>query len=277
MHLGDLLRRVGNIGKTAGHELIERGAEAVDIAAHVGRNSGQLLGTDVLRSSHDLVADFLILVGAGDPGEAEVRQFGEAVAVEHDVVRLDVLVDELLFAPGGVKRPGYFADDTGGHGEFKLLFALQNLLECFTANELHREIEDAVLFADRIGLHDIRVADLAGGTGFAEQTVDILLVIQKLILQYLQRHRAVQGNLFGQKNLAHPALAQGAFNHEVTDYSAGTKFVFRKFNRSTAFRAGDGIPIRRNFRAEYMITLGAVNFHRLSRIWSKVHDCSSSS
>ena len=222
MHPGNLLGGVRHVGEAPCHKLVERRPETVDVAAHIGRNAGELFRTDVLRSTHHLVSDLLIPVFIpGHPGKTKVGQLGEAVGVQHDVIRLDVLVNQFLLTPRRIKSTGNLTNHLGRLHEVKLLLPLENLFEGLPPHILHRKVKNPVLLANRIGLHDVRMVDLSCRPRLAEKTLDILLVVEKSILQHLERHRPVQRKLPGEKHLTHAPLADLPLNQKISDHRSG--------------------------------------------------------
>ena len=80
------------LGEFADEELVHRHSEAVDVASDVERGAfGDLLGWRVSLGAEVVGVD--LVVGGDDFGEAVVHEHHGAVLV-HDVLRLDVAVDE---------------------------------------------------------------------------------------------------------------------------------------------------------------------------------------
>ena len=226
-------------------------------------DAGQLLGTDVLRSAEHFIPllRLVFVAGAGNPRQAEVRQLGKAVGINHDVVRLDVLVDQLLFTPGAIKRAGDFLDNLSGASEFDDFLTLENLFHGLAADELHRKIEDSVLLADRVSLHDVRMTEPPGGTCFVDQAVDILLVVGEFRLEHLQCHRPVERKLAGKIDFAHTAPAEFTFDQEVPNHRARSGRPRREIHHLLTVRTRDLIAIGRGIGRKNLFTFAAVNFH----------------
>ena len=168
---------------------------------------------------------------------------------------------QLLIPPCAFKRTGDFADDFRGLAEFDRFLLFQNLLHGLAADILHGEIEDSVFFADGVSLHNVRMADPAGGTRLPEERFDILLVVQELRLQNLQGDRPVQRKLSGEINFPHAAFADLLFNQKITDNRAGGGRRFRKINLFLAERTGNLISLLRFFRLKHLLAFLAVNLH----------------
>jgi hypothetical protein len=89
-----VLRRPGVVGLLAGQHFIGHHAEAVDVAARIHRVAHGLLGAEVIRGADDVA-----VAGIGDQhrdllGNAEVGQRQAAVLAQHQVVGLEVAVDD---------------------------------------------------------------------------------------------------------------------------------------------------------------------------------------
>src|SRR6185503_1502002 len=84
-------------GPATGEELVEDEAERVDVAARRDLAAGELLGRHVGRRAR---AQRL----ARRPGEAEVGDPDLAAAVEHDVRRLQIAVDDAAVVRRGESR-----------------------------------------------------------------------------------------------------------------------------------------------------------------------------
>src|SRR6185437_300097 len=80
--------------RLAGEELVEHDPERVEIRARVDLAAARLLGREVLRRADDRARlGQLARARARDP---EVRDLDSTLAVDEDVVRLDVAVDDAV-------------------------------------------------------------------------------------------------------------------------------------------------------------------------------------
>ena len=111
-------RTVVGEGRVARHHVVERGAEAVDVVARVGRLSERLLETNVRRCARDdgggavagrlidrdgLVGDHVDGLLAGDVlGQAPVDEGCLAARTDQDVGRVDVAVDDAALVRRGL-------------------------------------------------------------------------------------------------------------------------------------------------------------------------------
>ena len=100
--------------RLAGHQLIKHDPEAVDVAPTVGPMAvaAGLLGRDVGGRAEDLALQRQGALVPASPGQAEVGDVGAAVAVDQDVRRLEVAVDDPS-PMGVVDGPGDRQDQAG--------------------------------------------------------------------------------------------------------------------------------------------------------------------
>jgi hypothetical protein len=77
-------------------------------------------------------------------------------AVEQDVARLDVAVDEIMFVRG-LERIGDLRADARGAAGFERTLSLEERTEVGTLDEAHRQVESAVFLAGGVDRHDVGV------------------------------------------------------------------------------------------------------------------------
>ena len=117
---------------------------------------------DVLRSS-------LVLEAVGN---AEVRQLDDALGVDHDVLRLDVAVDDAVVIPGGVKRRGDRFADQEAVRLLDVLLAAEEIGEGIAVDELHDVEPLAVRIAAIVGLDDAGMVDFLHEALFGAERAD---------------------------------------------------------------------------------------------------------
>ena len=88
-------QRVRLKGQLAGEHLEHHDADRIDVAARVGKGAAGLLGTDVVHRADGLVGDGLG-GAAGKAGNAKIGDLDRPVREQHDVLGLDVPVDDAL-------------------------------------------------------------------------------------------------------------------------------------------------------------------------------------
>ncbi len=156
-HLGALLVR-DRPGQAFEHQT----REAVLVGAAVQRLASDLLGRHVVDRAHELTVGGPLL--GRTLGEAEVRQvamLASPVAIEQDVARLDVAMDEP--APvGGVERVGDLLEDGNGPSRIQRALAAQKLLQVPARDEAHHDEQPGVLLARLVDRDHVGVVEAGG-------------------------------------------------------------------------------------------------------------------
>jgi hypothetical protein len=157
------------------------------------------------------------------PGEPQVGELRRPRAIEEDVLRLHVAMDEA--APLGVRQR---LEQRVGEPQDLILrqappAAGQELLERAALDELERDVVAArgavVPLVDH--RHDVRVVQQRGGLRLAQEAQDELAVDRQVGGEDLERHGAVEAHLPGEVDLAHGARAERALDHEARDAEPG--------------------------------------------------------
>ena len=205
----DLDRRLAVERRLAGQELVEDDSERVEVGARIDLASLGLLGREVLRRPDDRARlGHLARAGAGDP---EVRHLHAALAVDEDVVRLDVAVhdpvpvreaqrreDLARVLDRDVDRRGAAADD--------------QLLERAAVEELHRDVVGVLGLAAVVDRDDVRVVERGGVLRLAAEALDELVVVPVAAVEDLDRDAAAELLVFGEVDVGHPAGAELALD-----------------------------------------------------------------
>jgi len=168
--LDDLLDGVAAERRAAGEHVKHGRPERVHVRLVVDRLATRDLGRDVVRRSGE---DALAVLDA--LRRAEIDQSHLAVAIEEDVRRLDVHVDEALRG-GGPEALG----DLQRHAqdrEFVLRAVEHRLVGAAALKQLHHNERLVAILADVVHLNDVGVIEVGEGAGFAHRLVDELLVV----------------------------------------------------------------------------------------------------
>jgi hypothetical protein len=88
--------------------------------------------------------------------------------------------------------------------------------ERFAGDVLEREVRPAIVLADRVEGHDVRVVEARGRAGLLEETLDAMDLHDRA-LDELQRDPAAERDVLREVDLAHRPLAEEAADPEVTD------------------------------------------------------------
>ena len=198
-------RRLAVEGRLSRQELVEDDAERVEIRARIDLAAARLLGREVLRRPHDRARlGHLARPGARDP---EVRHLHAALAVDEDVVRLDVAVDDAMpvreaergedlarVLDRDVDRSGAAADD--------------QLLEGAAVEELHRDVVRVLRVAAVVDRDDVRVVERRGVLRLAAEALDELVVVRVAVVEDLDRDAAAELLVLGEVDVRHAARSE---------------------------------------------------------------------
>ena len=126
-----------------------------------------LLGRHVGRRAEQLAVH-----GDGDfarfaAGEAEVHEVRLVVAIDDDVGRLEVAVDDAVFV-GMIEGVGDSRTELGRLAVGGLLGG-EPVVECRAANEIADDVNGVAVAADFVDADDVRMAELCSGAGFFEE------------------------------------------------------------------------------------------------------------
>ena len=186
----------------ARQHLVQQDAERPEVAASVEGKPLQLLGRGVGECGPPVAAvEEFVLVG----GDAEVADVRGAVAVEQDVRRLDVSVDDAL-AVGVVEGAGGLSDDP-----HRLLDARsplpQPLGEVGAVDQVRDDEVRRAFSLNVVDRDDAGVPQPGDSPGFRQQEVDLVGVNQTARLQDLDRDVALEAGVVGPPDLTVAALA----------------------------------------------------------------------
>ena len=148
-------------------------------------------------------------------GEAEIEDLGVAVGGDHDVLGLDVAVDDARLV--GLLQP---APDLGGdleRAEEVELAALDEGLHRLARDELHRDVEALGPLAHVVHLGDRRVVHRRRRVRLLQEPPLALLVARELGGQDLEGHQAAQVRVAGLVDDAHAALPEQLLDLVVLD------------------------------------------------------------
>ena len=189
--------------------MVERCAQRVDVAAGVDiLVPPRLLGRDVVGGSHRGARAGLrgVLLLVGKLHQPEVAELGDPVPREHDVVGLDVAVDQAV-VERVVEGPADLGDDVDRAALVDRATPLEQFADGGSVDELHGEIMNVVGLADVDPLDDVGVVELGHRPGLAQEPLPEPVVGSVLGREALDRHDPVHRYLQGLVDGAHGALA----------------------------------------------------------------------
>ena len=204
VHERDLLRGVRVIRKMAREHLIEHDAEGIQVTARVGIEALGLLGRDIVHGADGLTA--ALFMDILERGDAEVSDLDHVIVRDHDVLRLDVPVDDAV----GVRVLQRLADLRGvvqrlRGAEYTVL--CHALLERLALDELHDNILRLAAVADIVDRDDIRLREHGDRVRLRLKAVFQLGIRRHLIAQDLDGNIAVQLVAHGLVDDRHAAAA----------------------------------------------------------------------
>jgi len=174
----------------AREQLVEHAPEGIDVGLFVDRLPAGLLRRDVVARAHDRPGD-RHPVDVDCMGDAEISDLRPPVAVEEDVLRLDVAVDEAL-----VVREGEPARDLQRQldrlANRQRPFAVDELLQVLSIDVLEDDELATVLLTAVDHRDDIGMRQLGDRPGLAPEALDVVLVTRELLMEDLQCDAALE-------------------------------------------------------------------------------------
>ena len=173
----------------AGEHFVHDDAKRIDIAPSVHRKAPGLLRRDIMHRADGFVLHvrhFGLKVG-----DAEVRDFDDAVIDDKDVLRLDITVDNAFPVRMG-ERPRDLQREIHCLHRVKRAVVLQILFERDAVHELHNDVFHMIGAAHVVHADDVRVAELCDRLRFRLEAAAEIFVLRKLRAHDLHRHIAVQ-------------------------------------------------------------------------------------
>jgi hypothetical protein len=153
----DRQRIVAEEGRTAGHHFVERGPEAVEVAAYVGSAPECLLGGHVSDRPHHHTLNRHAGAIEGE-SQTEVAELGRAILGEPDVARLEVPMDHAVLV--GVLEGAAHLTAKAQHlveRQTLLLCPSQEILDGAASHVLAHDVDFSVLVTDVVNRDYVRV------------------------------------------------------------------------------------------------------------------------
>ena len=166
-------------GQPPGQHLIQHHTGGVDVGAGVDPVAPGLLRRDIVDGAEGLLGQGL--AGVGQTGDAEVGHLHAAVPQHHDVLGLDVPVDD---APAvGVAQAAHdLGDKVQRFPPVHAAPALHVLLQGDAVDQLHDDIFRLAAGGHVVHRHDVGVGQLCHGAGFIPEAAAEIGVLRQIAL-----------------------------------------------------------------------------------------------
>ena len=181
--------RVSLERQPAGQHFVQHHAGGVDVAPGVDPVAPGLLRRDIVHGAQGLLGQGL--GGVLQAGDAEIGHLHAAVPQDHDVLGLDVPVDD---APAvGVAQASHdLGDEVQGLPPVQLAPLLHILLQRDAVDELHHDIFRVTAPGHVVDRHDVGVGQLSDCLGLRVEPAAEILVLGQVGLQNLDSHQTVE-------------------------------------------------------------------------------------
>ena len=193
-------------GRLSGEGVIERRAEAVDVAFESVGIALELFRRHVKGRCPEILG---LILTALLHREAEIDELRRALAGHEHVAGLDVAMDE-VFPKRRLEPVRHVEGDREDFGLGEGAFAGDEFLQAGRVDHLHRDEKIAVIISHGVDLDHIRMHDRGGQLRLALEHGGQGAVPAERLVQDLQRHFAAEIHVHGAEDLAHPALAEQA-------------------------------------------------------------------
>ena len=217
----------------AGQHLVHDDAERIQIRPVVDLDALRLLRRDVVHRA-DRLRDLLGLLAVGEARDAEVHHLCRAVAQQHDVVRLDVLMDDAA-AVRVIQRARHLLGEVNCLLPRQMVLLAQVVLERDALAQLHDDVlRLGVILRDVVDRNDIIVRQLGYRLCLVVKTLAELVVRRELFFQNLDCHITMQhgvicfvhnGHTAGADDLAHFIAAAKNFADIIRHILSPTLYI----------------------------------------------------
>ena len=191
-------------GQAAREHLIEHDAGRVDIGPGVDMLAPGLLGRNVMHGAQGILRQGLS--GILQAGDTEIGHLYTAVPQDHDILRLNIPVDDAA-AMGMLQGAHDLHDEVQGLPPIHLTPALHVLLEGDAVDELHNDVLRVAAGGNIIHGHDIGVGKLRHRTALIPEAAADLLVFRHVGLEDLYGDHTVEPVAFCLIHIGHAAGA----------------------------------------------------------------------
>ena len=247
--VGDRLqRRQGGVGferMAPGEVLVQHDPQREDVGGAFGRQSVRLLGRHVTHGAQKrsgLGVPFGLRRLAGKDreaaGEAEIEDLHVAVRTDHQVLGLDVPVDD-PFGVGCGEGPGRLSENP--RGLLDLRRAVHQRVQGRAVDQLHHDEWPAFVLPQGVDRADVGMVERRGGPRLAEEPLQPDVVAGVFRRQELQRDLPVELRIARSIDNPHAPPAQLP-QHFITGH--GRRAALRQLHRRAAAQRKSGPQTR---------------------------------
>ena len=182
-------QRVGLERRLPGQELVEDDAERVDVGGSRDLFAARLLGREVRGRAEHRPRLGVARRRRASGAIPKSASFTLPVACAQDVLRLDVAVDELA-ACAASSAAAELDPDRDDLRRRQPAAALELVGERLALDVLHDDEGAALVLADVVDLHDVRVHEPRREPRLAQEALAERVVVREMLREHLQRRRA---------------------------------------------------------------------------------------
>jgi hypothetical protein len=151
-----------------------------------------------------------------ETGDAEIENLQHTVAVQHDVGRLDIAMND-----AGVVRVGKAGTQILDHRQAprhrQRRPLTEHMREGFPGDVLHRHERTTRVFADVEDDDDVRVAETGDRASLANEAFAQRRVVLEIVFEQLDRHQTIEMRIAREIESTHPARAEAALHFVASD------------------------------------------------------------
>ena len=179
LHHGYSHRTVGDKRQAAGHHFVKHNAGGIDIGSGIDRCAAGLLGTDVIDRADGLIGHGNCL-GFGVLGDAEIGHLDGAVGQKHNILRLDIAVNDLFLMCVREGAQNLF-DIIDGFLPGERADTIDVILQGDAVDKLHDDIFEVIGNNDIQNFYDVFMVEHGNGFGFVDKPLDGAFVVLELV------------------------------------------------------------------------------------------------
>ena len=255
----------------AGQQLVEQGAERVDVAPRILGFSRRGIRRQVGRRTFDRrLADVDHRIVEHRSQQSEVGQVCMAVTVHEDVGRLQIAMDD----PAAVRvaqRLGDLSADAQDLFTRQRLAVLQAVGETAAGDEGHDIVRPLGAVGDLEYPEDVRVRHLVHVLGLGKETAHGPRFPRELGADHLDRHARSVVRVLGEQDLSHAARTEQPEDPESADHAQRSGLGRRHHHAGLKHRVRQFVVAGRHGRERLGVGLGNIVIHRAPP-WASFRD-----